>query len=167
MPRRRSHAPVVRTAISLPPDVLAALDRWAASRNSSSRSEAIRFLVRRELSEAALTDPRADAVGTVMLVFDHRAPNVQTRLTEAQHRWGEHIRASSHVHLEGEACLEVVILVGQRSEIEAAAEDLRGVKGIDQGDFLVATPSGIRGARTGHRHPHDRRPPRRKASSSG
>ncbi|MGA7923024.1 MAG: nickel-responsive transcriptional regulator NikR [Thermoplasmata archaeon] len=145
---------VVRTGVSLEPEMLAALDRWVERRNSGSRSEGIRFLVRKELSEGSLEDPESDAVGTVMVLYDHRIPMVQRRLTAAQHKWGEHIRSSSHVHLEGEACLEVMILVGKRGELERAAEDLRGVKGVNQGDYLLATPS-VAGGRTGHRHPHE------------
>jgi CopG family nickel-responsive transcriptional regulator len=144
---------VVRTAISLEPEVLESLDQWVRRRNSRSRSEAIRFLVRGATSESSLADPGADAVGTVMVLYDHRSPYVQRRLTAAQHRWGEHIRSSSHVHLEGDLCLEVMILVGQRREVERAAEDLRGVKGVSQGDFLLASP-GAAGGGTGHHHPH-------------
>ncbi|HEV2316940.1 MAG TPA: nickel-responsive transcriptional regulator NikR [Thermoplasmata archaeon] len=147
---------VVRLGVSLDPELLTALDRWSARRNARSRSDAIRFLVRKELSEAALADPGADAVGTVMVLYDHRARNVQRRLTAAQHRWGEHIRSSNHVHLEGEVCLEVMVLVGKRGELAEAAEELRGVKGVNQGDFLLATP-GVAGGRTGHRHPHRHR----------
>jgi CopG family nickel-responsive transcriptional regulator len=144
---------VVRTAISLEPEVLEALDRWARRRNSRSRSDAIRFLVRGATSASELADPDADAVGTVMVLYDHRSPYVQRRLTAAQHRWGDHIRSSSHVHLEGDVCLEVMILAGHRREVERAAEDLRGVKGVSQGDFLIASP-GAAGGGSGHRHPH-------------
>jgi CopG family transcriptional regulator, nickel-responsive regulator len=144
---------VVRTAISLEPEVLAALDAWVRQRNSRSRSEAIRFLVRGATSEASLAEPDADAVGTVMVLYDHRSPYVQRRLTAAQHRWGDHIRSSSHVHLEGDVCLEVMILAGLRREVTRAAEDLRGVKGVSQGDYLIASP-GTAGGATGHRHPH-------------
>lgn len=144
---------VVRTAISLEPETLHALDQWVAHRNSASRSEAIRFLVRQQLAGESLEDPEADAVGTVLVLYDHRKPMVQRRLTAAQHRWGEHIRSTSHVHLEGDVCLEVMILAGRRGELVRAAEDLRGVKGVNQGDYLLATP-GLAGGRTGHHHPH-------------
>ncbi|MCI4332368.1 MAG: nickel-responsive transcriptional regulator NikR [Thermoplasmata archaeon] len=169
MTARRRKAPgtggVVRTAISLEPEVLAALDRWVEQRNSRSRSDAIRFLVRGATSAASLGDPDADAVGTVMVLYDHRSPYVQRRLTAAQHRWGDHIRSSSHVHLEGDVCLEVMILAGQRREVERAAEDLRGVKGVSQGDFLVASP-GTAGGRSGHHHPHGHPPAHRRAVPS-
>jgi CopG family nickel-responsive transcriptional regulator len=144
---------VVRLGVSLEPELLGALDRWVRHRNSPSRSDAIRFLIRKELSEATLHDPEADAVGTVMVLYRHTSPNVLRRLTSAQHRWGDHIQSSTHFHLQGDACLEVMVLKGKRKEVEAAAEDLRGVKGIVEGDFLVGTPQAAGGA-SGHHHPH-------------
>ncbi len=144
---------VVRTAVSLEPELLRELDRWSRMRNAKSRSDAIRALVRREVAEERLEDPTADAVGTVMVLYDHRSRDVQRRLTVAQHRWGEHIRSSNHVHLEGDLCLEVMVLVGAREEIVRASTDLRGVKGVQQGGFLLATPEAA-GGRSGHVHPH-------------
>jgi CopG family nickel-responsive transcriptional regulator len=144
---------VVRLGVSLEPVLLQELDRWVRARHSRSRSDGIRFLIRKEMAEKALQDPDSDAVGTVVLLYRHDAPNVLRRLTAAQHRWGEHIHASTHVHLRGDACIEVLILLGKRREVEAAAESLRGVKGVRQGRYLVTTPE-VAGGRTGHRHPH-------------
>ena len=144
---------VVRLGISLDPELRDALDRWVRSRNAGSRSDAVRYLVRKELAEKRLEDPEADAVGTVTLLFRHDDPNVLRRLTAAEHRWGTHVRSSTHVHLRGGACVETLILVGKRREIEQAADDLRGVKGILQGRFDTITPS-IAGGATDHTHPH-------------
>jgi CopG family transcriptional regulator, nickel-responsive regulator len=144
---------VVRLGVSLEPELLKTLDKWVQKRNSPSRSDAIRFLVRKELTENALKDPNADAVAALMILYRHQSPNVLRRLTAAQHRWGEHVQSSVHFHLQGDACLEVLILKGKRSEVERAAEDIRGVKGVVQGDYLVGTPEVARG-KTGHHHPH-------------
>lgn len=166
---------VVRTAVSLEPELLRALDRWAGLRSAKSRSDAIRYLIRREAAEELLGDPDTDAVGTVMVLYDHRAREIQRRLTATQHRWGEHIRSSNHVHLAGDLCLEVMVLLGRRDELVRAAEELRGVKGVQQGGFLLATPR-TAGGHTGHVHPHPHpavpgRPPRkgpgRRAGRSG
>lgn len=144
---------VVRLGISLDPELRDALDRWVRSRNAGSRSDAVRYLVRKELAEKRLEDPESDAVGTVTLLFRHDDPNVLRRLTAAEHRWGTHVRSSTHVHLRGGACVETLILVGKRREIEQAADDLRGVKGILQGRFDTITPS-LAGGTTDHTHPH-------------
>jgi len=144
---------VVRVGVSLEPELLGQLDAWVAERNSPSRSDAIRALIRKEVSDRTLADPNSDALGVVALLYRHDAPNVLRRLTAAEHRWGEHVRSTTHVHLEGDACAEVVLLLGRRREIEKAAEDLRGVKGVLDGGWLVTAPA-VAGGRTGHHHPH-------------
>ncbi|HTZ62090.1 MAG TPA: ribbon-helix-helix protein, CopG family [Thermoplasmata archaeon] len=148
---------VRRLGVSLEPELLERLDRWVAERNSPSRSDALRALIRQELANEALGDPDADAVGCLMLLYRHDAPNVLQRLTAAEHRWGDHIRASSHVHLEGGSCLQILGLAGKRREVIAAAEDLRGVRGIAFGRFAVGSPL-VAGGTTGHRHPHEPSP---------
>jgi CopG family transcriptional regulator, nickel-responsive regulator len=144
---------VVRLGISIDPELLKHLDRWVQQRNSSSRSDALRAIIRKELMREELGDPEADAVACVTLLYRHNAPNVLRRLAAAQHRWGDHIRFSGHIHLQGSSCMEVIALVGKRREIVQAAEDLRGVKGVAVGDYSLTSPAVI-GGRTGHRHPH-------------
>jgi CopG family nickel-responsive transcriptional regulator len=143
----------VRLGVSLEPSLLALLDRWVKQRNSPSRSEALRALIRKELESQILVDPAADVVACVSLLYRHDQPNVLRRLAAAQHRWGDHVRFSGHIHLEGESCVEILALVGKASEVRAAAEDLRGVKGVAYGQYSLTTPA-IIGGRTGHRHPH-------------
>ncbi len=144
---------VVRLGVSLEPDLLSLLDSWVMERNSPSRSDALRALIRKELAEHELGDPNSDSVASVLLIYRHDAPNVLRRLTAVEHRWGPHIRSSSHVHLEGGSCMQIIGLVGKRDEVVNAAEDLRGVKGIAYGRYTLGTPV-VAGGTTGHRHPH-------------
>ena len=146
-------ARVVRLGVSLEPELLRLLDGWVRERNSPSRSDALRALIRQELAHRTLTDPEADALGVVALLYRHSTPNVLERLTTAEHRWGEHVRSTTHVHLEDDVCAEVVVLVGRRREVDAAAEDLQGVRGVLEGGSLALTPA-VAGGKTGHRHPH-------------
>ena len=144
---------MVRLGVSLEPELLERLDSWVSERNSSSRSDAIRTLIRKELAERELGDPAADSVGSVLLIYRHDAPQVLQRLTAVEHRWGSHIRSSSHVHLDGGSCMQLIGLVGRRDEVINAAEDLRGVKGIAFGRYALGTPA-VAGGSTGHHHPH-------------
>ncbi len=144
---------VVRLGLSMEPELLASLDRWVRQRNSGSRSEAVRALIRKELAEEELGDPNSDAVACLMLLYRHDAPNVLRRVTAAEHRWGAHIRSSCHVHLEGGSCMQILGLAGRRGEVIAAAEDLRGIRGIAFGRYALGTPA-VAGGATGHAHPH-------------
>jgi CopG family transcriptional regulator, nickel-responsive regulator len=153
---------VVRTTVSLEPELLAQLDGWVARRVNRSRSDAVRDLIRRHATTERLADPDADSLGAVALLYRHTTPNVLRRLTAVEHRWGDHVRSTQHVHLEGDACVEVVVLFGRHAEVAAASEELRGVKGILGGGYLTASPS-VAGGTTGHRHPHPRGGGRRAA----
>lgn len=144
---------VVRLGISLEPELQEALDAWVRRRNSASRSEGIRALIRQELAGRTQGRHDADAVGTVTLLYRHDRPAVLERLAAAQHRWGPHIRCTTHVHLRGGVCLETMVLLGRRDEVEAAADDLRGVKGVTHGGTVLTSPR-VAGGSTGHRHPH-------------
>jgi CopG family transcriptional regulator, nickel-responsive regulator len=144
---------VVRLGVSLEPELLSLLDSWVGERNSPSRSEAIRALIRKELAEHELGDPDSDSVASVLLIYRHDAPSVLKRLTAVEHRWGSHVRSSSHVHLDGGSCMQLIGLVGRRDEVINAAEDLRGVKGVAFGRYTLGTPA-VAGGSTGHRHPH-------------
>ena len=146
---------VTRFSISLEPALLKLLDGWVKERNSESRSDAVRALIRKELAEQELGDPDADAVACLMLLYRHETPSVLERVTAAEHRWGAHIRSSSHIHLEGGSCMQILGIAGKRSEVIAAAEDLRGIRGIAFGRFAIGTPA-VAGGATGHRHPHQR-----------
>lgn len=155
---------VVRLGVSLDAPLREALDRWVRVRRAANRSAALRALIRRELALEGPETPHSDAVATLTLLYRHDAPRVLERLAAAEHRWGEHIRASTHVHLEGDACVEVLVLTGKGREVHQAAQELRNVKGVTLGEFVVRAP-GIVGGRTGHRHPHRGRagPPRRRS----
>jgi CopG family transcriptional regulator, nickel-responsive regulator len=146
---------ITRTTVSLEPDLLARLDHWVRRRNSRNRSDALRAIIRGELGRTTVSDPEADAVATVTLLYRHDASNLLERLTAAEHRWGEHIRSSTHVHLQGGACVEVLVLTGKGREVVAAAEDLRGVRGISLGEYILSSPK-LAGGTTGHHHPHER-----------
>ncbi|MCI4337600.1 MAG: ribbon-helix-helix protein, CopG family [Thermoplasmata archaeon] len=138
--RSRRKPGVVRLGVSLEPELLAQLDGWVRRRNSPSRSDAVRALIRKELTTEALLDPEAPAVASVMLLYRHDEPGVLQRLTAVEHRWEGHVRFSGHVHLSAEACLEVVAISGSAREVLQMAEDLRGVKRIAFGGFTIGAP---------------------------
>lgn len=144
---------LTRTTVSLEPDLLARLDHWVRRRNSRNRSAALRAIIRGELGRTNVADPEADVVATVTLLYRHTSSNLLARLTAAEHRWGDHIRSSTHVHLHGGACVEVLVLTGRGREVVAAAEDLRGVRGVSVGEYILSSPRAAGGA-TGHQHPH-------------
>ncbi|HEY0758604.1 MAG TPA: nickel-responsive transcriptional regulator NikR [Acidisarcina sp.] len=133
-------AELSRTGISLEQDLLAEFDRLIARRGYRNRSEAVRDLIREALLSEAV-DSDAPVVGTLTLVYDHHVPNLPEKLTDAQHHAGAMVLAATHVHLDHDYCLEVIIMKGNSRAIQAIADSIIALRGVQLGK-LVLTNSG-------------------------
>ncbi len=129
-----------RTGVSLNEDLLKEFDRLITKRGYKNRSEAVRDLIRRALLEENI-DSNKPVVGTLTLVYDHHIPNLSEKLTETQHRAGTMILAATHVHLDHHYCLEVIIMKGKSKELQAVADGILALRGVELGK-LVLTNSG-------------------------
>jgi len=130
---------VERIGVSLDRNLLEEFDDLIASQGYESRSEAIRDLVRQRLSSESLSDPKAEAVAAVCLVYDHQATMVPQKLIDLQHSHLLQAISSLHVHLDPHDCLEVIVLRGPVGQINKVAESLLSMKGVKLGKInLVA-----------------------------
>jgi len=130
-----------RIGVSLDKELLSMFDDLIGKRGYQSRSEALRDLVRKELSEERLGDPKAKGVAAVFLVYDHHSTKLTDKLIGLQH---SHSLASSmqvisslHVHLDEHDCLEVIVIRGQVGEINKVAESILSMKGVKLGRLNI------------------------------
>jgi CopG family nickel-responsive transcriptional regulator len=137
-----------RIGVSLDKNLLLMFDTLISKQGYQSRSEAIRNLIRQQLSQRRLSDPKTKAVAAVFMVYDHHATKLSDRLIDLQHcvpakRGPSHLLqviSSLHVHLNEHDCLEVVVLRGRVSEINSMAENILSLKGVKLGRInLLAT----------------------------
>ncbi len=133
-----------RIGVSLDKELLSMFDDLIAKQGYQSRSEALRDLVRRELSEERLSDPKAKGVAAVFLVYDHHSTKLTDKLIGLQHSHSLasslHVISSMHVHLDEHDCLEVIVIRGQVGEINKVAQSILSMKGVKLGRLnIVAT----------------------------
>jgi len=137
-------AQLERIGVSLDKKLLSKFDELICGQGYQSRSEAIRDLVRRQLSEERLQHPQAKAVAAVFLVYDHHATKLTKSLIDLQHTHTTstvlHVISSLHVHLDEHDCMEVIVLRGRVGEINKVAESMLSMKGVKLGRVnVVAT----------------------------
>lgn len=134
---------LARFSVSLEADLLSRFDRYCEDGKFATRSEAIRQLLRHALTDEAVSGPAEDAAGTLTLVYDHHRAGLPEKLLELQHRHCRLIVATTHVHLDHDTCLEVLLLRGRADVLREAAAELRGLKGIRKGQLVLATTPDI------------------------
>lgn len=120
---------LVRFGISIPGPLLEAFDQLIESKGYSTRSEAIRDLVRDALSEARW-EAHGEGAGGIVLVYDHHKKELMDRLVEIQHEALDLVVSTLHVHLDHHRCLEVIVVRGQAERIGQLSDKLRSLKGV-------------------------------------
>jgi len=131
-------AGTTRFGVSLDEGLLVAFDRLLERKGYASRSEMIRDLIRDYLSAEAWRTGRGEAIGTVTLVYDHHVPELQERLTTAQHDAPNLIVSTLHVHLDHHRCMEVLVVRGNGARIRTLADRLIGCRGVEHGKLTLA-----------------------------
>lgn len=130
---------VERIGVSLEKKLLLKFDALITKQAYQSRSEAIRDLIRQQLSSERLSNPRAKAVAAVFLVYDHHATMVPQKLIDLQHSHILQAISSLHVHLDEHDCLEIIVLRGRIGQINRVAENIVSTKGVKLGRINIVS----------------------------
>jgi len=131
-----------RFGVSMEAKLLSAFDALIKQQGYTNRSEAIRDLVRDRLARQEWIDPAQEVVGVVTLVYDHHVRELTAVLIDLQHDCDAEVTCSTHVHLDAHNCLEIVVLRGAASVIQAVADRLIGTRGVKHGQLMRTTTGG-------------------------
>ena len=132
---------LIRFGVSIEDHLLEQFDRLIRERNYSTRSEAIRDLIRDEIIHARWQDGETESLGTITLIYDHHIGDLTHILTTVQHEFSSNIISPMHVHLDHHNCLEVLAVTGKTKTIRHLADKLISIKGVKHGK-LVTTAQG-------------------------
>ena len=141
IPHEESADEITRFGVSMASQLLSRFDGLIEEQGYSSRSEAVRDLVRDRLVEADWEAGTGKVVGAIVLVYDHDMRLLGDRMTDLQHQLGHLVISSMHVHLDDRDCLEVVAVKGPGEEVRRLAAQLLSLKGVKHGR-LMTTGSG-------------------------
>ena len=129
---------LTRFSVSLDAALLERFDGQTRRAGYPTRSKAIADLMRESLVRGEWKSGHEVAAAIVM-VYDHHRHDLTHRLTEIQHDRQALIIASQHVHLDHHNCLEVVVVRGRPSEVEALSDRLRATKGVKYCSLAAAS----------------------------
>jgi CopG family nickel-responsive transcriptional regulator len=133
-------AELTRTGIAIDSALLARFDRLITKQGYTNRSEAFRDLIRDRLVTDVVQHPETLVVGTVTLIYNHHPRLLPAKLTDVQHMYHELIISTTHVHLDHNTCLEVIVVRGASGKIQRLADVLIGTKGVQHGQLVMSSP---------------------------
>jgi len=150
-----------RFGVSVEEELLQSFDQLIAGQGYANRSEALRDLMRDALVKSRLeTSPEnGEALGSLTLVYDHHASELNDKMNELQHDHHDLVVSVLHVHVSHDDCMEVIVLRGAIREIRALSDGLLSLKGVKHGRLFVTLPAqqmvGHKATSNGHAHSHN------------
>jgi CopG family transcriptional regulator, nickel-responsive regulator len=130
---------LVRFGISMEDDLLHQFDHLIARKGYTNRSEAIRDIVRDKLVEESIETTTGNVFGALVFIYDHHKRELEKSLSNLQHDYFQNIISTSHVHVDHDHCMEVVLLKGSTKILKNIAEKLLSFKGVKHGRLTLTT----------------------------
>ena len=123
-------------SVSIPTALLVQLDAWIQGKNYPNRSEGLRQLIRHHLAEFQWEEEEGESYGSLTILYNHHGNTVLSTLTSLQHDYEELIVCTTHVHMDHDHCMEVLVLKGNTKRMAEFILKLSNIRGI-----LAATPT--------------------------
>lgn len=127
---------IKRFGVSLEEELFKELNSLVKRHRFPNRSQAIRFLIRKNLTEEAYEENK-EVSGAVVMIYDHHKRELVNKSLDIQHEFGDIILATQHVHLEHHNCLELIALKGKASRLKELSDKLISLKGVKHGKLVV------------------------------
>ncbi|MDO9584871.1 MAG: nickel-responsive transcriptional regulator NikR [Syntrophales bacterium] len=135
---------ITRFGVSIDDDLLAKFDQLIAHKGYTNRSEAIRDLIRDSLVQTEWESASQETIGTITIVYNNHTRELSEMLTHLQHRHYKSIISTTHIHMDDENCLEVLIVRGKGEDIKNISDRLTCARGVKHGRLsLTTTGKGI------------------------
>lgn len=110
-------------------NLLTDFDDFIRDHHYKNRSEALRDLIRGRIIEKEWEADK-DVMGVISLVYDHHQHKLQEKVTQLQHGFHHQIISTTHVHMDHDNCLEVIIVRGKAGEVRGLADSLTALRGV-------------------------------------
>lgn len=123
--------PLTRMSMTLPTELLNKLDAMIEARGLPSRSKLISELIEDALADAEEATDEILA-GTITLIYRAGFGWVRHRIAETQRVYLKEVISSQHVFLENDQSLEVMLVQGPISRLNALCDELRSLRGVQQ-----------------------------------
>lgn len=128
---------VSRFGVSLEEDLLTALDQYVTENNFSNRSQAIRYLIEKNLVEHKWKCDNVVA-GAVVLVYSCQRNDIRTKSAEIQAQYHGSVLGVQQFYLSEQNNMEIIAVKGPSRRLTELSDKLISIKGIQHGKLVMS-----------------------------
>ena len=145
-----------RFTISLDNTLANAFDALIKERGYTTRSEAVRDILRSHLQiSEQKRNQKGACVAALSYVYNHHQRELSERLASIQHAHHDLTISTTHAHLDHDECLETVMLKGSVNRVREFADDVIAETGVRHGQLnLISVDFGKPHTHGGSTHRH-------------
>ncbi len=126
-----------RFGVSLEDELLESLDNYVLNNGFANRSQAIRFLIEKNLAETKWQCNHIVA-GTIILMYDQKKKEIASRITAVQQSYTDVILSSTQYYVNQNFCLHIATVMGEAHRLTDLSDGLTTIKGIKHGKLVMS-----------------------------
>jgi len=128
---------VSRFGVSLEEELLLALDKYVTENNFPNRSQAIRYLVQKNLVEQKWKCDNIVA-GAIVMVYDSRKHEIRNQSADLQLLYRDVIIGLQQFNLSEQNCMEIIAVKGASRRLTELSDKMISIKGIQHGKLIMS-----------------------------
>lgn len=117
--------------------MLEQLDTFVKKDGYANRSQAIRFLIEKNLAEKKWQCNHIVA-GTIFIIYDQQRTDISARISDIQIRHQNLVLSSQQHYISEGTCLHVCTVMGEARLLTALADEMTSIRGIRHGKLLMS-----------------------------
>ena len=126
-----------RFGVSLEDDLLESLDQYVLENGFSNRSQAIRFLIEKNLAEKKWLCNHIVA-GTIIIMYDQGKKEIASKIILIEQDYQDVILSSSQYFINKNFCLHIATVMGEAHRLTDLSDRLTTIKGIKHGKLVMS-----------------------------
>lgn len=126
-----------RFGVSLEEEILDSLNQYVTENGYANRSQAIRFLIEKNVAEKKWQCNHIVA-GTIVLMYDQDRKDLVSRTSLIQQQYKDVILSSSQYYLNENFCLHIVTVMGTAFRLTELSDKLTTIKGVKHGKLVMS-----------------------------
>ncbi|OUO53024.1 nickel-responsive transcriptional regulator NikR [Parabacteroides sp. An277] len=126
-----------RFGVSLEDELLAALDQYVQANGFPNRSQAIRFLIEKNVAEQKWQCNHIVA-GTIILMYDQVKREITSKVSLIEQEYQDVVLSSSQYFINKNFCLHIATVMGEAHRLTELSDRLTTIKGIKHGKLVMS-----------------------------